>query len=294
MIPSKIQALFTFIDYLNDNKNEYIEKYIPLTNELLELDKKRRVLNPNENYRSKQLYDEVQKEIDIKFPPLINYVYEPITNKLKQLEIWTGDEMFLSIWNNNIGDICDFKREFSIEDVPLIMESKLKYKSFREETNSNFMCLSFVFTSLDEILKELFDFFKDTEENEFEKFENKILAVNNLEEVIKSFANDRDSNTSFSFPIETLLPQKQQNKTQKNYKTKIKNKIVMGDNIKTGDISNKSGQINVGKGNVNEFNDNDNELAKKSFNWQKWGIIVSSILAVIAILVTLNWDRIVG
>ena len=93
MIPSKIQALFTFIDYLNDNKNEYIEKYIPLTNELLELDKKRRVLNPNENYRSKQLYDEVQKEIDIKFPPLINYVYEPITNKLKQLEIWTGDEI---------------------------------------------------------------------------------------------------------------------------------------------------------------------------------------------------------
>lgn len=298
MIPQKILALFTFIDYLNDNKKEYIEEYIPLTNELSELDKKRRVLNPSENYRSKQLYDEVQKEIQEKFSPLTNNVYIPITNQLKELEVWTGDEMFLSIWNNNIGDICDFKREFTSEDVDVVMEYKEKYKSFRADTtNSNFLCLSFVFSALDEILKELFDFFKEPTDNEFEISNKKVVMVKSFEDAVKSYVKDRDSNTSFSIPIESLLPKMQQNQQQnqqQNNKTKIKNKIlVMGDNIKTGDISNDGGQINVGRENVNKIN-NEDELAKKTFNWQKWGIIIASILAVIGIIVSLNWDKILG
>ena len=51
MIPPKIQALFDFIDYLDNNKKQYIEKYIPLCDELDALAKQRRKLKPNNNYK---------------------------------------------------------------------------------------------------------------------------------------------------------------------------------------------------------------------------------------------------
>lgn len=74
-----------------------------------------------------------------------------------------------------------------------------------------------------------------------------------------------------------------------NYQTIVNN--IMGDNIQVGDITNNSGQINVGK-NIKaktEVNGND-ELAKKSYNWQKLGIIIGTILAIIAIIATIIYS----
>ena len=67
MIPDKVQALLDFIDFLDKNKNEYITKYIPLCNELQDLDRRRSILKPLENYKEKRLYDDLQKEIENKF-----------------------------------------------------------------------------------------------------------------------------------------------------------------------------------------------------------------------------------
>ena len=64
MIPPKIQALFDFIDYLDNNKKEYIEKYIPLCNELDTLDKQRNNLKPKSNYKDKQEYDKIKSIIE--------------------------------------------------------------------------------------------------------------------------------------------------------------------------------------------------------------------------------------
>ena len=54
MIPEKVQALLNFIEFLDKNKNNYITKYLPLSDELNELDEQRNKLNPRENYRDKQ------------------------------------------------------------------------------------------------------------------------------------------------------------------------------------------------------------------------------------------------
>ena len=54
MISEKIQALFDFIDYLDTNKAEFIEKYIPLCDELTNLDIQRSKLKPKNNYIDKQ------------------------------------------------------------------------------------------------------------------------------------------------------------------------------------------------------------------------------------------------
>jgi hypothetical protein len=53
----------------------------------------------------------------------------------------------------------------------------------------------------------------------------------------------------------------------------------MGDKIQTGDISNNNGQIQIGNGNEMKLNSKD-DFAKKSFHWQKWGVIISSILSI--------------
>lgn len=285
MIPQKIQALFDFIDYLDSNKREYIEKYIPLCDELKNLDTQRSELKPNENYKDKQQYDDIQNQIKRKFSPITSNILNPILNKLRELEIWSGDDTYVSIWNNNISEVSDFKSNFKSEDVAQVMMYKQKYLSFRTETNSDFLGLTFVFQNLDEILKALFDFFKDINENEFDSFETKTIKVSSVRDVVTGLLETRGKNVKFSIPSKTLYGSIE---TQiRTNSTNIKNEIIMGDQIQVGDISNNAGPISIGKKNTTKANSSD-ELAEKSFNWQKWGIITATILAVITIVVAIS------
>lgn len=245
MIPSKIQALFAFIDFLDSNKSVYIEKYIPLCNELTELDSQRAKLKPDRNYVDKLQYDKVQKEISEKFKPIMDDIYIPVINKLKELEIWAGDDVFTSIWNNNISAISDLKRNFTPEEATIVIGYKEKYLKFRIETNSNFLSLQLVFQELDELLKQLFDFFKDTNDNEFDIFETKNIEVNGIEEAVENFIQAKGKNVRFSFPNGLgFLDNKPL--VEPNLTT-IKNEIIMGDRYQIGDITNNSGKIAIGK-----------------------------------------------
>lgn len=283
MIPEKIQSLFEFIDFLDKNKNEYIEKFIPLCNELEELDKNRGSLKPYENYKDKQSYDIIQKEIEQKFEPITENIYKPITGKLLELGIWSGDDVFTSIWNNNASEIMDFKRNFSEEDAKQVFHYKQKYLSFRTETNSNFLCLSFVFSNLDEILKELFDFFKDTKENEFDSFETKTIDVENFTEIAKNLKNNKNRNLRYSIPTETVFEKKQKEQKLAEIKNEF-NVFNMGDKFEIGSISNNKGHVTVGKNNKTKVA-SDDEIAKKSFRWQKRDTIIMVVIGVIGIVI---------
>lgn len=285
MIPQKIQALFEFIDFLDKNKAEYIQKYIPLCNELKELGKQRNALKPNENYKDKQSYDSIQKQIKEKFEPITDNIYKPITSKLQELGIWSGDDVYTSIWNNNISEIADFKRNFSEEDVKQILQYKQKYLSFRAEANSDFLCLSFLLSNLDETLKELFDFFKDTNENEFASFETKIIEVESFAEIAKNIKENIGENVKYSIPSETFFEKKHTTPTPKIADIKNEfNVYNMRDKIEVGTISNNSGQITLGKDNKTEVNNSD-EIAKKSFRWQKRETIITIIIGIIGIVI---------
>ncbi|GHT45353.1 hypothetical protein FACS189440_01200 [Bacteroidia bacterium] len=221
MIPKEIQALFDFIDYLDSNKKEYIENYIPLITEQKLLDEKRQKLKPIDNYKKRQQYNNIQTEISEKSTPIKNGIWNPILNKLKELKIWAGDDTFASIWNNNISAISKLKENFTKEDIVLILQHKQKYLSFREETNIDFLCLGFAFSALDEVLKELFDFFKDTEENEFENFETKTIKVNSVKEAIKILKENQ--NSKIAIPIETIFAKQETIQTNsKNIKNRKK------------------------------------------------------------------------
>lgn len=284
MIPKEIQALFEFIDFLGENKQEYIEKYIPLCNELEELGNQRSTLKPNENYKDKQSYEHIQNQITEKFTPITENIYKPITNKLKELGIWPGDDPFVSIHNNNISSIEDFKRNFTKEDVETVMQYKQKYLNFRIETNSYFLCLELIISCLDEIMKELFDFFKDTKENEFDSFEAKTIEVKDFSEIAKSIQESKGKNVKFAIPNETFFDKNFTTPTTKTAETK--KEIIMGDKIEFGNISNNSGQVNIGKNikTKTEVNGNDG-LAKKSYRWQKRDTIISIIIGIIGIII---------
>src|SRR5688572_28542366 len=108
MIPPKIQSLVDFIDFLDNNKRQYIEKYLPLCAEINDLDIKRNKLKPHKRYTDKKQYDILQNQITEKFKPLRENIATPFFSKLRELEIWAGDEILTSIWNNNIDAISEF------------------------------------------------------------------------------------------------------------------------------------------------------------------------------------------
>lgn len=246
MIPQKIQALFNFIDYLDKNKIEYIEKYIPMCDELEILNEQISKLNSNNNYIDKQKYDTLQNEINEKFSPILSNIYTPVSEKLKDLGIWSGDKTFSSIWNTNISAISNFKADFTSEDVVQVMSYKNKYLTFRTETNNNFLCLQMIFQELDKVLKALFDFFKDTIENEFDSFESKIIEVESVEEAVKGFLENKEKNIIFSIPTNNFFKGNEDTQVQK-HSIIIKNEIIMGDKIEVKNITNNSGHIIIGK-----------------------------------------------
>ena len=290
MIPDRIQALFDFIDFLHSNKENYITYYIPLIKELEILNNNRSELEPFDNYTKKDKYDLIQKEIEDKFPTITTNIYIPITEKLLELDIWSGDETYSSIWNSNINSISNFKNEFKSEDVAIIMSYKRKYLAFRTETHSNFLCLDFIFHELDKILKKLFDFFKDTEDNEFDTFEVKELKVSSVEELAKSISENKNKNVKYSLPFESFK-EKQENTKNSNNNFNLNNyETIMGDKIIAENIQNNIGVMNVGKHNKSYINSND-ELAFKSFNWQKFGVISATILIIISIIVAIIYSQ---
>jgi hypothetical protein len=228
MISDKINALFNFIDYLDSRKTELINTYLSLCSELSALDVQRAALKPRNNYNDKLKYDFLQQQISEKFEPITEFVYKPIVQKLLELKIWSGEDVYTSIFNNNIGAIIEQKENFTLEDVTIIIGYKSKYLNFRRETGSGFLCLEMVFSCLDEILKELFDYFKDTTENEFDSFEAKVIPVESITEAVDQFQNNKGRHVKFSLPHDAFY-QKAAPALTPNQILFVKNDYHMGD-----------------------------------------------------------------
>jgi len=123
--------------------------------------------------------------------------------------------------------------------------------------------LQFVFSNLDEIFKVLFDFFKDTTENEFDSFETKIVEVNSIADAVKGFVDNKGKNVKYSIPQESLFDY-QNVKQYLPQPPNIKNEIIMGHKIQVGDITGNSGQIIIGNDiKISDSLNSKNETADK-------------------------------
>lgn len=184
MITDRIKALFQFIEFLHSNIANF-KQYDEVLDRLHLLGEERNKVRPRNNFAEKLRYDEIQLEINEVFPIIQEKIIQPILAKAAELNICDPNKTE-TLWNWNISEIHNLKENFKREDLPEILNHKRKYLEFRKETNSTYF-LGFFFGDLDEILKQLFDFFKESDKNEFESFEEKAIKANNIQEAGKLF-----------------------------------------------------------------------------------------------------------
>lgn len=208
MTTPKIKNLFQLIEFLHSNIENF-NQYNEVINEVHLLDKERYILNPEKNFADKLKYDEIQAEIKEKFKVIDDNIINPVKSKADELNIWNPNE-FETMHNWNIDAICDLINNFSKDDLPEIFSHKSKYLEYRLKTKGEtFFTLSFFFSGLDEILKEIFDYFKEpelykTDFNEFEPFEAKTVQVNDISEAVKLFQQGKFQ--KFTLPNSFLNP----------------------------------------------------------------------------------------
>lgn len=190
MITPKIKALFQFIEYLHSN----IENF-NLNNDLIKelelLDKERQKVSPKKTFKDKLKYDEVQAELETKFKILQGNTANLIKAKAKELNVCNFDNEPIYSFNGIETDIHQLKENFSKDDLPEIFKHKQQYFEYRTKTHSTFLSLAFFIDKLDEVTKTLFDFFKETDQNEFEAFETKEIQVNDLSEAVELFQSGK-------------------------------------------------------------------------------------------------------
>jgi len=212
MITPKIKALFQFIEYLHSNIDNF-NLNNDLIKELEQLDEERQKVSSKKTFKEKLKYDEVQAEIETKFKILQGNTANLIKAKAKELNVCNFDNEPNYSFNGIETDIRQLKENFSKDDLPVIFSHKNKYLEYRTKTKGEaFFGLGFFFDDLDQVLKELFNYFNETEQNEFEAFETKAIPVNSIVEAIHGFKKGQTKFTlSNNFLLNTSTIQQQPN-----------------------------------------------------------------------------------
>lgn len=191
MITDRIKALFNFIDFLHSNIENFMQ-YDEVVNELHLLAEQLSNYRAKSNFKEKLKYDEAQSKIAQKFDIIDKNIIQIIKSKVIEFNICDWNETN-TLWNNNITDITDLTENFSEDDIEIIISNKNKYLEYRTVTKGEvFFGTGFFFSDLDQILKVLFDFFKESKINEFEAFETKTIQVNNIKEAVSLLNSKKD------------------------------------------------------------------------------------------------------
>ncbi|MBL7766990.1 MAG: hypothetical protein JNJ58_12890 [Chitinophagaceae bacterium] len=174
MIPDKVNNLFQFIEFLHSNIENF-NNLEGVLNELNFLEKEKSKLKPQDNYKDKIKCDELNIQIKDKGKVVDERIIEPIMNKVNELSIWKwGDILTVRSWN--IADIKRLISNFSHDDKEEIDLYASKYSEFKNQVNIQGL-LSSTLGELDKILKELFGYFVDKFESEFEEDETNVMPI---------------------------------------------------------------------------------------------------------------------
>tara|TARA_R110002033_G_C3895715_1_gene239396 strand:+ start:1907 stop:3853 length:1947 start_codon:yes stop_codon:yes gene_type:complete len=209
MIKDNIKNLFSFIEFLHSNIDNY-KQYDNIIYELYLLKNLRKKLNPEKNYKDKIKDDKLKNELQIKFNIIHDKIIKEIESKAISLNI-SDDNEFLNIKNFNLSEINNLKKTFDEDDIPIILDYNKKYMEFRTETNCTYFQDLF-FYDLDRVLDSLFSFFNDSSENQFDALKNKDREVKSIGEAVhllqRGFKN-------FTLPLDALNPTKDTEKKVK-------------------------------------------------------------------------------
>lgn len=179
MITEKIKSLFTFINFLHSNIENFKQRET-LFLELCNLDRERNKLHPQSSFIDKVNYDKIQNELEAKFDVFYKDVVLLIFDKATLLGIYNKTDV---IHFRNL-PLSELHKSAEIEDLEMILDIKKKYLFFRRETKYTYF-QSLFFHDLDLALEELFSFFDENTKKEFEQLKeeykkNEKQKVNSL------------------------------------------------------------------------------------------------------------------
>lgn len=183
MIPPKIKAIFQFIEYLHSNIDNS-KKYDDVIKDKESLRVEMNKLSPKENFKDKLKYDEIQKQYKVKAKIIKENILDPIWSKVDELKIFDLKDLENTLYNWNSSEVHELIRNFSNEDLPEILSHKNKYLQYRTETKDELIYGLGFFYDFDQTLKPLFDYFKESDLNEFEPFETKTIQVKDVNELV--------------------------------------------------------------------------------------------------------------
>ena len=197
MITDKIKNVFKFVEFLNSNAENF-KSYIPVVENCLSVTKEMSKLKPNDNFKDKIKYNELNEIKNNEFDKVYKNVTKTITGKALELNICHLNNSSYE-FNWGLQEIQTLKDNAVENDLPVILKAEKKYLEYRKNVDCDFLSLTFFFSRLDEDLKELFTFFNPTTKSEFKAFET--VQVNELDTMVERFQN---GNKNVAIPLDAL------------------------------------------------------------------------------------------
>jgi hypothetical protein len=156
MIPTKINNLFSFIDFLHSNIEHY-RQYNVRVKQIFELVTLRNKHQGN-NYYDQVKYKKLDNEIKNKRDEYQSEITSIIKAKGKEYEVFIDDQQKKVYCYDD--DIVQLKENTEPKDLYIIIEYESKYLEFRNGTNKwDFFDLDMHFRDLDEIAIDIFKYY---------------------------------------------------------------------------------------------------------------------------------------
>lgn len=170
MIPKKIKAVFEFIIFLHANTKSFKE-YVPMVDECLNLGKEMLLLKPDDSFKDKKKYKELEALRKSKEALVNSNVVNVITEKALSLDVFHKGRYGID-FNWGFEEIRELQQQATESDLPTIIKQKSLYLEFRNETTCHFLSFHMFFNDLERYLKSLFSYFDSEAKTEFEKLQN--------------------------------------------------------------------------------------------------------------------------
>lgn len=156
-MPEQLQKLFEFIDFLDVNKAYFIEQSKE-EDKLFNLRREVEKLEPHIHYKDKLKEKQIFEEQIPIYNQIMEGAHRLIKSKVKELGLSNGLDAN-SLYSANIHAVSAYIEKFeNEEEIPIILEYKKKFETFRQATNYAQFETVFYFHKLEQALSKLFDF----------------------------------------------------------------------------------------------------------------------------------------
>jgi hypothetical protein len=224
MIPAKIKDLFTFIEFLHSNIDNF-RQYQEVEQKARELHSERWRLPNKPKFSVRTREEEIESELDQVVSVIVNNIENPIKSKAEELGLYRRDRPE-TILNWNSEDVGVLLKTATIEEAEIVLGYTKKYLEFREAVeHTNYLTLGYFFSSLNElVLTDIHSYFSPEESDTSPN----IAEPKTLEEIIRGFSEGKTFVTTApnQFEHEISLNQPAQSQPEKIAVSKVGAQLI--------------------------------------------------------------------